>query len=47
MLGNETAGCTGAYPGGRSVFDGDSWADLQEVVDGLDYPCYKLKEEPD
>ncbi len=47
MLGTETAGCTGAYPGGRSVFNGDSWADLQEVIDGLDYPCYKLKEEPD
>ncbi len=27
---------------GRSVFVGGSWEDLQEVVDGLDYPCYKV-----
>ncbi len=36
-----------AYLGGRGVFDGGSWADLQKVADGLDYPCYKLKKEPE
>lgn len=35
------------YLGRRNTFDGGGWANLQEVVDKLDFPCYELKVEPD
>lgn len=35
------------YLGRRNAFDGGGWANLQEVVDKLDFPCYELKVEPD